>query len=124
MGKIPATTKMVSSVITNPKNLDTIAADTTFNVQVNVANMQLGAFTNATSTYYSAPQDLNGQGQIIGHTHVPVQNVGNSFDFTTPLDPTKFAFFKGINDDGNGNGQLQAVVTGGLAAGKYRVCSM
>jgi len=35
-----------------------------------------------------------------------------------------FAFFKGINDDGNGNGQLQAVVSNGLPAGFYRVCTM
>lgn len=124
MGDIPATSKMVSTVITNPKNLDTIPEKTTFNIQVSIANMALGSFTNATSTYYTAPQQVDGQGRIIGHTHVTVQDLGASLNPTQPLDGTKFAFFKGINDAGDGNGNLQAVVTGGLPAGNYRVCSM
>ncbi|EFX02436.1 hypothetical protein CMQ_2485 [Grosmannia clavigera kw1407] len=124
MGKIPATTSMVSTVITNPKLNDNLDANTTFNVTLNVANMQLGSFTNATSTYYAAPQDLSSSGAIIGHVHVTVQDVGSSFDFTTPLDATKFVFFKGINDAGNGQGTVTTAVTGGLPAGNYRVCSM
>jgi hypothetical protein len=47
-----------------------------------------------------------------------------SLNPSTPPDPTTFAFFKGIDDAGNGNGLLQAAVTGGLAAGTYRVCTM
>lgn len=42
----------------------------------------------------------------------------------TPPDPTTFAFFKGIDDAGNGKGLLQAVVIGGLPVGVYRVCTM
>jgi hypothetical protein len=124
MGKIPATNKMVSTVITNPKNLDTITEKQTFNVAVSIANMALGSFTNAQETYYSAPQDLDGGGNIIGHTHVTIQDVGNSLNPTKPLDATQFAFFKGINDAGDGNGDLTAEVTGGLPAGNYRVCTM
>ncbi|KAK3695493.1 hypothetical protein B0T22DRAFT_108770 [Podospora appendiculata] len=124
MGDIPATTNMVSTVITNPKNNDVITAQKTFDITVSVKGMQLGAFTNATSTYYSAPQALNGGGQIIGHTHVTVQNTGNTLQPTTPLDPVQFVFFKGINDAGDGNGNLKATVTGGLPAGNYRVCTI
>lgn len=124
MGKIPSTANMVSTVIIQPQNQDKLAASTTFNITVNVANMQLGSFTNAASTYYSAPQNLNGAGKIIGHTHVTIQDVGKSLHPTTPLDATKFAFFKGINDAGDGNGLLTTVVTGGLPAGNYRVCTM
>jgi hypothetical protein len=124
MGEIPATARMVSTVIINPKNLDTIPEKTTFDIQVNIANMALGSFTNATSTYYTAPQKLDGQGRIIGHTHVTVQDTGASLNPTQPLDGEKFAFFKGINDAGNGNGLLSTTVTGGLPAGNYRVCSM
>ncbi|CAP67810.1 uncharacterized protein PODANS_1_16920 [Podospora anserina S mat+] len=124
MGEIPSANRMVSTVILNPKNGDDLEPLTTFQIQVNVANMQLGAFTNATSTYYSAPQTLNGGGQIIGHTHVTVQDTGNTLNPTQPLDATVFAFFKGINDAGNGNGQLAAEVTGGLPTGCYRVCTM
>ncbi|KAI0850009.1 hypothetical protein F5Y00DRAFT_261111 [Daldinia vernicosa] len=124
MGKIPATTKMVSSVLINPQHNDNIQANKDFDIQVQVQNFSPGTFTNAANTYYSAPQDLDGQGQIIGHTHVTVQDMGNSLNPTKPLDATKFVFFKGINDAGNGNGLLSATVTGGLPAGNYRVCTM
>lgn len=124
MGKIPSTSKMVSSVLINPQHNDNIQANKDFNIQVQVANFAPGTFTNAANTYYSAPQDLDGQGQIIGHTHVTVQDMGNSLNPTQPLDATKFVFFKGINDAGNNKGLLSATVTGGLPAGNYRVCTM
>lgn len=61
---------------------------------------------------------------VIGHTHVTVQDMGSSLNPTGALDATQFAFFKGINDAGNGQGLLSATVTGGLPAGNYRVCTM
>lgn len=124
MGDIPAVTKMVSTVILNPKNADTVTPNQSFNITVKIANMKLGSFTNATSTYYSAPQTLDGTGVVIGHTHVTVQDVGSSLNPTEPLDAQKFVFFKGINDAGNGAGTLTTQVTGGLPAGNYRVCTM
>jgi len=124
MGKIPSKTNMVSSLIVFPEPGSVIEPLTTFNIDVQTSGLAAGAFTNAQLTYYSAPQDLNGQGQIIGHTHVTVQDMGNSLTPKGTLDPTTFAFFKGINDAGNGKGLLSAVVTGGLPAGFYRVCTM
>src|SRR5664279_4133566 len=122
MGDIPAKTAMVSSVIINPPTGGkAITAGQTFNITVQMANIVAGSFTNADATYYAAPQFLQG-GKIVGHTHVTVQDLGKSLNPTTALDPTQFAFFKGINDAGNGQGLLQAVVTGGLPAGNYRVC--
>lgn len=88
-----------------------------------MSNIVAGSFTNADSTYFAAPQDLSG-GKVVGHTHVTVQDLGNSLNPTQALDATQFAFFKGINDAGNGQGLLSAVVTGGLPAGNYRVCTM
>ena len=55
--------------------------------------------------------------------HITVQSI-DSFKSATPPDPTTFAFLKGIDDVGNGNGLLQATVTGGLHVGIYRVCTM
>lgn len=115
---------MISSIIVFPAPGDVVDAGTTFSIDVQVQGLDPGAFTNAASTYYSAPQDLNGQGQIIGHTHVTVQDMGGSFTPTTPMDPTTFSFFKGINDEGNEQGLLSATVTGGLPPGFYRVCTM
>ncbi|KAH8649641.1 hypothetical protein BGZ60DRAFT_534523 [Tricladium varicosporioides] len=123
MGQIPATENMISAMITNPLTAQTIAADTTFNISVQVTNLDAGSFTNPTTTYYTAPQELNAAGNIIGHCHVSVQEIG-SLTSTTPPDPNKFAFFKGIDDAGNGKGLLQATVAGGLPAGTYRVCTL
>ncbi|KAK3355172.1 hypothetical protein B0H65DRAFT_38832 [Neurospora tetraspora] len=124
MGKIPSTDKMISTVVLNPKNNDNLQAGKTFTVKVKLSNIALGSFTNATSTYYSAPQDLDGSGKVIGHTHVTVQNTGNTLNPTEPLDATQFVFFKGINDAGDGQGTLSTDVTGGLPAGNYRICTM
>ena len=124
MGDIPAKTSMVSSTILFPTTGgNAIDSDTTFNISVQMSNLVAGSFTNADATYYAAPQFLQG-GQVVGHTHVTVQDLGSSLNPTTALDPTQFAFFKGINDPGNGKGLLQAVVTGGLPAGNYRVCTL
>jgi hypothetical protein len=124
MGDIPAKTNMVSSIITNPQQGGAeIPSDTTFNITVQTANLVAGSFTNADATYYAAPQFLSG-GNVVGHTHVTVQDLGANLNPTSALDATQFAFFKGINDAGNGQGLLTAVVTGGLPAGNYRVCTM
>ncbi|KAA8909789.1 hypothetical protein FN846DRAFT_775964 [Sphaerosporella brunnea] len=123
MGDIPSQNNMVSSIIVSPQPGENIAANTPFNIQVQVANLAAGSFTNPQNTYYAAPQALSG-GKIVGHTHVTVQDLGNSLTPNTPPDATTFAFFKGINDNGNGNGLLSASVTQGLPAGNYRVCTM
>ncbi|ESZ91490.1 ribosomal protein s17 [Sclerotinia borealis F-4128] len=124
MGKLPSKSAMVSSTILNPPTGGKgIASDKTFNITVQMSNIVAGSFTNADSTYFAAPQDLSG-GKVVGHTHVTVQDLGKSLNPSKALDATQFAFFKGINDAGNGNGLLSAVVTGGLPAGNYRVCTM
>jgi hypothetical protein len=124
MGDIPAKSAMVSSIITFPvQGSAEIESDTTFKITVQMANIAAGTFTNADANYYSAPQQLSG-GKVVGHTHVTVQDLGVSLNPTVPLDATQFAFFKGINDAGNGQGLLSATVTGGLPAGNYRVCTM
>src|SRR5271155_750270 len=123
MGDIPSSSNMISTIITNPGPGDTIAANQDFDVNVQVANLVAGSFTNPDSTYYAAPQALQG-GKIVGHTHVTIQSLGNNIATTTPPDAGTFAFFKGINDAGDGNGGLNATVTGGLPAGVYRVCTM
>ncbi|GAO48156.1 hypothetical protein G7K_2336-t1 [Saitoella complicata NRRL Y-17804] len=127
MGDIPSTSNMISSIITGPSSGEDIQADTTFSINVLVANLAAGQFTNAQTTYYSAPQQLQ-NGQVLGHTHVTIQDLSGTTNPTAPLDATTFAFFKGINDagtqQGNGVRELSAVVTGGLAQGCYRVCTM
>ncbi|KAH6614785.1 hypothetical protein B0J18DRAFT_348488, partial [Chaetomium sp. MPI-SDFR-AT-0129] len=123
MGDIPSTKDMISVVITNPQNGDSIDSNKDFDIVVQTSNLDAGSFTNAASTYYAAPQQLNG-GKIVGHVHVTVQDTGKDLNPTEPMDPTQFAFFKGINDAGDGKGKLTAAVTGGLPAGNYRLCTL
>jgi len=124
MGDIPDQGNMVSSIITSPGPGEDIAEDTAFTVSVRVNGLVAGSFTNPQNTYYAAPQTLSG-GRIVGHTHVTIQKLGDdSFAVTQPPDAATFAFFKGINDAGDGNGNLEATVDEGLPAGFYRVCTM
>ncbi|KAJ7737881.1 hypothetical protein DFH07DRAFT_752848 [Mycena maculata] len=122
IGLIPAVDQMPSAKFTFPQNFATIAANTPFNLTMAIQNMQTGIFTNAALTYFAAPQTLNPSGQIIGHSHFVVESL-TSLDQTTPNDPEKFVFFKGI-DNAAVNGVLSATVAAGLPAGVYRVCSI
>ena len=123
MGVIAATTNMPSSKFVFPKNTDTsIQPNTAFTIQMAIKNIQTGTFVNAQANYYSAPQQVNAQGQIIGHTHVVIEKL-TSLDQTTPTDPNVFAFFKGINGAAQ-NGIVTADVTAGLPAGTYKISSI
>lgn len=122
MGVIAASTNIPSSKFSNPPNFGTIAANTDFDIVMNVKNLELGNFVNAASNYYSAPQQVNSQGNIVGHTHVVVEQL-SSLTQTTPTDPTKFAFFKGV-DGAAVNGAVSVTVTGGLPAGVYKLSSI
>jgi hypothetical protein len=122
IGAIPSVDNMPSSKFVFPKNFGTVKANTPFTIQMAIKNLVTGNFVNAQANYFSAPQQLNGQGQIIGHSHVVVE-VLNSLDQTTPTDPKKFAFFKGLNGAAQG-GILTADVTAGLPVGVYRLASI
>jgi len=122
MGSIPSTANMPSSKFQFPKNLDTIQANKAFTIKMAIQGMETGNFVNAASNYFSAPQQLNSKGQIIGHSHVVIEQI-DSLTQTTPTDPTKFAFFLGLNAAAKG-GVLTADVAKGLPAGTYRLASI
>ncbi|KAI0077425.1 hypothetical protein K474DRAFT_1085868 [Panus rudis PR-1116 ss-1] len=122
MGVIAATTNMPSSKFQFPTNGATIKANTAFTIKMAIQNLETGFFTNANENYFAAPQQVNGQGNIQGHSHVVVEAL-QSLTQTTPTDPTHFAFFKGLNDKAAG-GVLSADVTDGLPAGVYRLASI
>lgn len=122
MGEIPSSNNMPSSKFKNPKNMDTIQANTPFTIEMAIQGMETGSFVNAQQNYFAAPQQLNNQGQIQGHSHVVIEAI-KALDSTTPLNPLKFAFFKGLNDAASG-GVLTADVTAGLPAGVYKLSSI
>jgi transcription initiation factor TFIID subunit 15 len=123
MGDIPSTDNMVSAVILEPSFGQTLGKNESFTIRVQTQNLDAGSFTNPDTTYYTAPQQLNQNGDIIGHCHVTVQRL-DSLQAQSPPDPKTFDFFLGIDDDGNGQGLLSAPVDTGLFPGTYRVCTM
>ena len=123
MGKIPAATRMVSSIITKPQPGDRIVANTTFDILIQTRNMHVGFQTNPAASYYAGPQDLDEDGLVIGHSHIVIEELDSLGPLAAP-DPLDFVFFRGINDMGDGKGLLRAQVTGGLRDGVYRACTM
>jgi len=122
IGLIPSVENMPSCKFNFPKNTDVIDANVAFNASLNIKNIQTGVFTNAAKTYFAAPQTLNGQGQIVGHTHMVIETL-TSLDQIEPTDPTKFFFFKGV-DAPAANGEAIVEVTTGVPPGAYRICSI
>lgn len=122
IGVIPSTDNMPSSKFAFPPNFGTIKAGQTFTIQMAIKNMQTGFFVNAQANYFAAPQQLNGQGQIKGHSHVVIEQL-SALDQTTPTDPKKFTFFKGLNAAAAG-GKLTADVPDGLQPGFYKLSSI
>ncbi|EGN94713.1 hypothetical protein SERLA73DRAFT_162820 [Serpula lacrymans var. lacrymans S7.3] len=122
MGLIPSVANMPSSKFVSPTNFGTVTANTDFTIQMAVNNLDTGFFTNADEDYFSAPQQLNSQGLIQGHTHFVIENL-SSLTQVTPNDPTQFAFFKGVNTAAQ-NGIVNVTVTGGLPAGSYKLSSI
>ncbi|KAH8915360.1 hypothetical protein BT69DRAFT_1187103, partial [Atractiella rhizophila] len=124
MGVIPSTNNLPHGKFTFPANLGTITTpNQDFTIKMAIRNLQAGAFTEATSTYYSAPCVQNGNGDIIGHVHVVIQKL-DSLQSTTPIDPNTFDFFLGIDDPQDGSGEVSAAVAGGLDVGTYRLGSI
>lgn len=123
MGVIPSSDNMPSAKFTFPKNGDTsLIENTPFTISMAIQNFESGNFVNADENYFAAPQQVNAQGQIIGHSHVVVESL-SALDQTTPTNPKVFAFFKGLNAAAV-NGILTADVTAGLPAGFYKLSSI
>ncbi|GAB1521300.1 hypothetical protein RhiTH_004392 [Rhizoctonia solani] len=122
MGRILAVDKMPSSKFAFPKNGQTIKANTAFTIRMAIKNLSTGNFVNPTTNYYSAPAQTTADGTLIGHSHVVIEKLTSKTQ-STPTDPRKFAFFKGLNQAAVG-GILTADVTAGLPAGEYRIASI
>ncbi|GAA5959753.1 hypothetical protein JCM3765_000090 [Sporobolomyces pararoseus] len=122
MGVIAAQAKMPSAKFVNPANLDTIPPNKDFTIQMKINNLVTGNFVNAQKNYFSAPQNTDDSGTIIGHSHVVIEEIG-SLTSTDVTNPQVFAFFKGLNAPAS-NGVLSTDVTGGLPAGVYKMSSI
>jgi len=119
IGVIPSVNNLPSSKFIFPPNFAAVAKNQPFTVQVAVNNLETGWFTNPANTYLSAPQEVNMDGNILGHSHIVIERL-SGFGQTTPPNPRNFDFFKGLNDRTVG-GVMQGDVTPGLSAGYYRI---
>ncbi|KAN0100937.1 hypothetical protein V8E55_000921 [Tylopilus felleus] len=124
MGAIPSSSNMPSVKFVAPVNLAVVPANTTFQVTLAVRKLATGYFVNPDTNYLAAPQQLNATtGLILGHAHIVIEAL-ESLNQTTPTDPTKFAFFAGLNTEADANGHLYANVTGGLPKGTYKMSTL
>lgn len=122
MGQIIAKDKMPSAKIISPANLEKVAEKTSVTFKVKVRNMKTGNFVNANLNYFAAPQQADGNGILLAHSHITVNKI-SSFQDSEPADPTIFAFFKGLNDPAVNN-ILTADAPGGFDPGFYRACTI
>ena len=120
-GVLPASDRMVSTVILTPANGARIAEGVSFNVTIRSANINYGFFNNPDVAYYAQPQTLDAAGNVQGHQHITVQALPSA---ETPPDALAPVFFKGLNGEA-GDGTLSVEVTGGIrGVGEYRICTM
>lgn len=122
MGIIPSSDNMPSAKFTFPQNFGTLKANQSFTVQMAIKNMEAGFFVNADENYFAAPQQVNAQGQVKGHSHIVIEKL-SSLQQTTPTNPKIFTFFKGLNAAPI-NGILNATVPHGLDVGDYKLSSI
>ena len=123
MGMIASTSNMPSSKFVFPPNLGTVKANTQFTIKMAINNLEAGNFVNAEQNYYAAPQQINAQGNVVGHTHFVIQAI-DSLQSTKTLDPQTFAFFKGVNTAADADGTVSVPVPSGLPAGTYKLASI
>lgn len=114
---------MISSIIVHPQPGDELAANTSFNVSVQTAHLRPGFQANPYATYYSAPQNLDENEDIICHCHVMKEDIGSLRTAQAP-DPRDFAYFTAINTEGDEDGLLETEITDGVPAGVYRIFTM
>ncbi|KAJ6616480.1 hypothetical protein B0H10DRAFT_1396726 [Mycena sp. CBHHK59/15] len=122
IGLIPPSSKMPAAKFIVPPNGGTVAANQNLTIQMNLANLEAGHFTNADTSYFAAPQTLNPQGIIVGHTHFVIEPL-KSLGQTELTDPTHFLLFQGVNTAAV-NGVVSLTVNKGVPAGFYRLCSI
>ncbi|KAJ6532739.1 hypothetical protein DFH09DRAFT_133325 [Mycena vulgaris] len=139
IGLIPKSENMPSAKFVNPPNLSTVPANQNLTIVMNIGNLEAGNFVNAETSYFAAPQQLNKDGLIIGHSHVVVTVVPitsttpsntivkieplTSLTQTTITNPLKFLVFQGINAPAV-DGAVSLTINKGVPAGFYRLCSI
>ncbi|KAG8846141.1 hypothetical protein FRB91_001119 [Serendipita sp. 411] len=123
MGRVLARDKIPSSKFKFPKNGSIVSANTTFTVQLVIRNLESGHYSNAETNFMAAPQTVNADGLLIGHSHIVIESLPGGYLSEDPMEPASFTFFKALNPVAQ-NGVLSVAVTNGLPPGIYRIASI
>ena len=108
---------MPSTKFTQPRNGDVFPENTPLVVTIASTNFKTGVFTNETSTFLAAPQQLDPtDGTILGHYHIVIEAL-TSFGQTATTDPRIFTFSKEVPEDLIAS----TPITQGLPPGFYRM---
>ncbi|PGH32063.1 hypothetical protein GX50_05132 [[Emmonsia] crescens] len=127
MGEIPSTNRMVSTLILAPVTGDVFKVNQSIVFKIAVRNIEMGFYTNSNVTYLSAPQSLNSEGFVQGHTHLTVQFMGPNTTAIEALDASKPIWFKSVNSPHPENKRdgFTSTLDGGLGTpGFYRICTL
>jgi hypothetical protein len=90
MGIIAATNRMPSAKFVFPKNNANLEANTTFTIKIAVRQLHTGYFVNPDNNFLSAPQQVDENGLVLGHSHIVIEKL-SALDQTEPTDPEQFA---------------------------------
>lgn len=119
IGVLPSIDNIPSTKFIFPPNFEVLAKGKSFTIQIAINHLETGWFTNPDLAYLAAPTMVNSAGDVLGHSHVVIEQL-TGFGQTVPTVPKTFVFFKGVNTAAV-NGVLSTDVTGGLPAGYYRI---
>ncbi|POW21289.1 hypothetical protein PSHT_02574 [Puccinia striiformis] len=123
MGMVPDKKHMPSCKFISPRNLDKVKVNESLTIKLKVRNIVLGVFTNPKNTYLAGPVQLDPDTlSVLGHTHIVVQPI-DALNSVEVIDPTKFFFFKGI-DNAAVDDVVSVTVDCGLPAGVYKISTV
>jgi len=121
MGLIPSSSNMPSVLINQPSKGSTIAANTSFTLEIFGNNLQSGVYTSFSGNFLAAPQQTGSTGNILGHYHVVIDEL-DALNSTVPTDSQTFAYFNIIPDVTDATtGAITTNITDGLPEGFYRM---
>ncbi|KAI8813957.1 hypothetical protein BJ742DRAFT_385962 [Cladochytrium replicatum] len=121
MGALPTVDNMPSQLIVEPENAAVVDRTRNITVKIKFRNFAPGFFDNPNAGYYIVPQTLNENGFVEGHTHITVQDLGDS---GSAPDAKAFSFFVGVNAPANSEGLLTGVIPANKIGkdGLFRIC--
>ncbi|CAG8455760.1 14600_t:CDS:1, partial [Racocetra fulgida] len=120
IGSVPSSDHFASVLITKPDNNCVIPFNKSFIIEFKYTNFEAGQFSNKDTEFLKFPQEINTNGDIIGHFHITIQKIPSKNNVP---DPKTFAFFTPLNYPPNSTFTYQVPIPGLADEGIYRACT-